>query len=41
VFNLFNRANYRDVQNNLDSPRFGEFFNGAARTFHGKFVLEF
>jgi len=41
VFNLFNRANYRDVQNNLDSPRFGEFFNGTARTFHGKFVLEF
>ena len=41
VFNLFNRANYRDVQNDLDSPRFGEFFNGAARTFHGKFVLEF
>jgi len=41
VFNLFNRANYRDVQNNLDSPRFGEFFNGPARTFHGKFVLEF
>jgi outer membrane receptor protein involved in Fe transport len=41
VFNLFNRANYRDVQNNLDSSRFGEFFNGAGRTFHGKFVLEF
>lgn len=41
VFNVFNRANYRDVQNNLDSYRFGEFFNGAGRTFHGKFVLEF
>jgi hypothetical protein len=41
VFNLFNRANYRDVQNNLDSYRFGEFFNGVSRTFHGKFVLEF
>jgi len=41
VFNVFNRANYRDVQNNLDSDRFGQFFNGAARTFHGKFVLEF
>jgi outer membrane receptor protein involved in Fe transport len=41
VFNLFNRANNRDVQNNLDSYRFGEFFNGAGRTFHGKFVLEF
>ena len=41
VFNIFNRANYRDVQNNLDSYRFGEFFNGVGRTFHGKFVLEF
>jgi len=41
VFNLFNRANNRDVQNILDSDRFGEFFNGAGRTFHGKFVLEF
>jgi len=41
VFNVFNRANYRDVQSNLDSYRFGEFFNGVSRTFHGKFVLEF
>jgi hypothetical protein len=41
VFNVFNRANYRDVQSDLDSNRFGQFFNGAGRTFHGKFVLEF
>jgi hypothetical protein len=41
VFNVFNRANYRDVQNDVDSQRFGEFFNGIGRTFHGKFVLEF
>ena len=41
VFNIFNRANYRDVQSDLDSYRFGEFFNGIGRTFHGKFVLEF
>ncbi len=41
VFNVFNRANYRDVQNDLASYRFGEFFNGISRTFHGKFVLEF
>jgi len=41
VFSVFNRANYRDVQNDLDSYRFGEFFNGISRTFHGKFVLEF
>jgi len=41
VFNIFNRPNYRDVQNDLDSYRFGQFFNGVGRTFHGKFVLEF
>jgi hypothetical protein len=41
VFNVFNRANYRDVQNDLDSNRFGEFFNGLSRSFHGKLVLEF
>jgi TonB dependent receptor/Carboxypeptidase regulatory-like domain len=41
VFNVFNHPNYRDVQNDLESYRFGEFFNGAARTFHGKFVMEF
>jgi hypothetical protein len=41
VFNIFNRDNYRDVQNDVDSARFGEFFNGPSRTFHGKFVLEF
>jgi len=41
VFNIFNRPNYRDVQNDLDSERFGQFFNGVGRTFHGKFVLEF
>jgi hypothetical protein len=41
VFNIFNRANYRDVQNNVDSYRTGQFFNGVGRTFHGKFVLEF
>ena len=41
VFNIFNRANYRDVQNNIDSYRSGEFFNAVGRTFHGKFVMEF
>jgi hypothetical protein len=41
VFNVFNHPNYRDVQNDLDSYRFGQFFNGVSRTFHGKFVLEF
>jgi len=41
VFNLFNHSNPRDVQNDLDSPRFGDFFNSAVRTFRGKFVLGF
>jgi hypothetical protein len=41
AFNIFNHPNYRDVQNDLDSYRYGEFFNGTAREFHGKFVLEF
>jgi outer membrane receptor protein involved in Fe transport len=41
VYNLFNHDNYRDVQNVIDSSRFGQFFNGPTRTFHGKFVLEF
>ncbi len=41
VFNVFNRSNPRDVQNDVDSYRFHEFFNGVSRTFRGKFVLEF
>jgi hypothetical protein len=41
VFNLFNHANPRDVQNDLDSPRFDQFFNSAVRTFRGKFVFGF
>lgn len=41
VFNLFNHFNPRDVQNDLDSYRFGDFFNGPPRTFRGKFVFGF
>jgi len=41
VFNIFNHFNPRDVQNDLDSYRFGDFFNGAPRTFRGKFVFGF
>jgi hypothetical protein len=41
VFNLFNHFNPRDVQNDVDSDRFGGLFNGVGRTFRGKFVLEF
>ena len=41
VFNVFNYFNPRDVQNDLDSPRFGQFFNGPNRTFRGKLVFGF
>ena len=40
VFNLFNHFDPRDVQNNLASARFGEFFNSSRREYSGKFVLE-
>ena len=41
VFNILNHFDPRDVQNNLDSYRFGGFFNSVPRTFRGKFVLGF
>lgn len=41
IFNLFNHFNPRDVQNDFDSPRYGDFFNGPNRTFRGKFVFGF
>jgi len=41
VFNLLNHFNPREVQNDIDSYRFGSYFNGVGRTFRGKFVLEF
>jgi hypothetical protein len=41
VFNLLNHYNPRDVQNDIDSDRFGALFNGVGRTFRGKFILEF
>jgi len=31
----------RDVQNNLASAQFGEFFNSAWREYRGKFVVEY
>ena len=40
VYNIFNRFNPRDVQNDVDSFRSGQFFNGVGRSFHGKFILE-
>ena len=41
VFNLFNHFDPRDVQNNLASARFGQFFNTTWREYRGKFVMEF
>jgi hypothetical protein len=41
VFNLLNRFNPRDVQNDIDSDRFGALFNGVGRIWRGKFVMEF
>jgi hypothetical protein len=41
VFNILNHFNPREVQNDIDSYRFGSEFNGVGRTFRGKFVLEF
>lgn len=40
VYNIFNRFNPRDVQNDVDGSRSGQFFNGVGRSFHGKFILE-
>ena len=41
VFDIFARSNPRDVQNDINSYRFNEFFNSPGRIFRGKFVLEF
>jgi hypothetical protein len=41
VFNMFNHDNPRDVQNDLDSSTFGDFYNPAWREFRGKLVFEF
>jgi hypothetical protein len=41
IYNLFDHFNPRDVQSNLASSRFGEFFNSPPRTFRGKFVFGF
>ena len=41
VFNVFNHDNPRDVQNVLDSTKFGSFYNDAWREFRGKLVFEF
>jgi hypothetical protein len=41
VFNITNHFNPRDVQNNLSSPRFGQFFNSLGTSIRGKFEVDF
>lgn len=41
VFNITNHSNPRDVQNNLGSPLFGQFFNGLGTSVRGKFEIDF
>ena len=41
IFNVLNHFNPRDVQNDVDSARFGEFFNDAWREYRGKLVFQF
>ena len=41
VFNVLNRFNPRDVQNDVDSGRFGTMFNSVGRTWRAKFVVDF
>ena len=41
VFNVFNHDNPRDVQNNIASSNFGNFYNPAWREYRGKLVFQF
>ena len=41
VFNVFNHDNPRDVQNDVASSSFGDFYNPAWREFRGKLVFQF
>ena len=41
IYNVFNHFNPREVQNNVASNEFGEFFNDAWREYRGKFVFQF
>ncbi|HEX3557685.1 MAG TPA: carboxypeptidase regulatory-like domain-containing protein [Pyrinomonadaceae bacterium] len=41
VFNVTNHFNPRDVQNNMDSLQFGQFFNSLGPSVRGKFEIEF
>jgi hypothetical protein len=41
VFNLTNHFNPRDVQNNMGSLRFGQFFNSLGTSIRGKFEIDY
>ena len=41
VFNLTNHFNPRDVQNNLGSLQFGQFFNSLGASVRGKFEIDY
>lgn len=41
IFNITNHFNPRDVQNNLSSAHFGEFFNSLGTSVRGKFEIDF
>jgi hypothetical protein len=41
VFNITNHFNPRDVQNNLGSPQFGQFYNSLGISVRGKFLIDF
>jgi hypothetical protein len=41
IFNITNHFNPRDVQNNLSSSHFGQFFNSLSTSVRGKFEIDF
>jgi hypothetical protein len=41
IFNITNHFNPRDVQNNLSSSSFGQFFNSLGTSVRGKFEIDF
>jgi hypothetical protein len=41
VYNITSHGNPRDVQQNIFSPNFGQFYNSVGRQFRGKFEFEF
>jgi hypothetical protein len=41
IFNITNHFNPRDVQNNLSSSNFGQFYNSLGTSVRGKFEIDF